>query len=219
MSDCCAIEARNRQERILLWTVLSLNAVMFCVEFTAGWLARSSGLMADSLDMLADSLVYSVSLYAVGRGLAHKAKAALLNGSLQMLLGIGVFLHIGWRIWEGSIPSTQIMGWVATLALVVNVSCFTLLYRYRSGDVNMRASWICSRNDMLGNLGVLLAAGLVQTLSSPWPDYVIAAGIAGVVVHSSYGVLVQGKQSLKEASGVKTDSGSHDKNNSSIESR
>jgi Co/Zn/Cd efflux system component len=218
MTDCCATEARNRQERILLWTVLSLNAVMFFVEFTAGWLAQSSGLMADSLDMLADSLIYSVGLYAVGRGLAHKAKAAFLNGSLQMLLGIGVFLHIAWRIWEGSTPSTQIMGWIAALALVVNVSCFALLYRYRSGDVNMRASWICSRNDMLGNVGVLLAAGLVHVLSSPWPDYVIAAAIAGIVVHSSYGVLVQAKRSLKEASEVKTESCSHDRNNALIES-
>ena len=206
MSNCCAIEARNRRERLLLWTVLVLNAVMFIVEFIAGWLARSSGLMADSLDMLADVLVYSVSLYAVGRGLAQKAGAALLNGSLQLLLGISVFLHIGWRIWEGGSPQTDIMSWIATLALVVNSTCFALLYRFRSGDVNMRASWLCSRNDMLANVGVLLAAGLVQVWSSAWPDYVIAAFIAGVVVHSSYGVLVQAKKSLKEGSKVKLDS-------------
>ena len=205
MSECCAVEARNRQERILLWTVLLLNAVMFVVEFAAGWLARSSGLMADSLDMLADVLVYSVSLYAVGKALAQKAKAALLNGSLQMVLGISVFLHIGWRIWEGSIPQTDIMGWIAALALVVNTVCFALLYRFRSGDVNMRASWLCSRNDMLANVGVLVAAWLVQAWSSAWPDYVIAALIAGVVVHSSYGVLMQAKKSLKEGTEVNTD--------------
>lgn len=206
MSECCATEARNRRERTLLWTVLLLNAVMFVVEFTAGWLARSSGLMADSLDMLADVLVYSVSLYAVGKGLTQKAKAALLNGSLQMILGIGVFLHIGWRIWEGRIPQTDIMGWIAALALIVNTACFALLYRFRSGDVNMRASWLCSRNDMLANMGVLVAAWLVQAWSSAWPDHVIAALIAGVVVHSSYGVLVQAKKSLKEATELKTDS-------------
>lgn len=206
MSECCATEARNRRERILLWTVLLLNAVMFVVEFAAGWLARSSGLMADSLDMLADVLVYSVSLYAVGKALTQKAKAALLNGALQMLLGIGVFLHIGWRIWEGSIPQTDIMGWIAALALIVNTACFALLYRFRSGDVNMRASWLCSRNDMLANVGVLVAAWLVQAWSSAWPDYVIAALIAGVVVHSSYGVLMQAKKSLKEGTEVNTDS-------------
>lgn len=211
MSECCATEARNRQERILLWTVLFLNAVMFVVEFAAGWLARSSGLMADALDMLADVLVYSVSLYAVGKGLAQKARAALLNGSLQMLLGISVFLHIGWRILEGSTPQAAIMGWIAALALVVNMTCFTLLYRFRSGDVNMRASWLCSRNDMLANVGVILAAWLVQVLSSAWPDYVIAALIAGVVVHSSYGILVQAKTSLKEGSEAKTDSCCSDK--------
>ena len=205
MSECCAAEARNRQERILLWIVLLLNAVMFVVEFAAGWLARSSGLMADSLDMLADVLVYSVSLYAVGKALAQKAKAALLNGSLQMLLGIGVFLHIGWRIWEGSTPQTDIMGWIAALALVVNTACFALLYRYRSGDVNMRASWLCSRNDMLANVGVLVAAWLVEACSSAWPDYVIAALIAGVVVHSSSGILIQAKKSLKEGTEMKAD--------------
>ncbi len=206
MSECCAVEARNRQERILLWTVLLLNAVMFVVEFAAGWLARSSGLMADSLDMLADVLVYSVSLYAVGKALAQKAKAALLNGSLQMVLGISVFLHIGWRMWEGNIPQTDIMGWIAALALIVNSACFALLYRFRSGDVNMRASWLCSRNDMLANVGVLVAAWLVQAWSSPWPDYVIAALIAGIVVYSSCGVLVQAKKSLKEGTELKTDS-------------
>ncbi|CAA0090027.1 Cadmium, cobalt and zinc/H(+)-K(+) antiporter [Zhongshania aliphaticivorans] len=199
MSDCCGTEARNRQERILLWIVLVLNGVMFFVEFIAAWLAHSSGLMADSLDMLADTLVYAVSLYAVGKGLSLKAKAAFLNGSLQMILGIGVFIHIAWRIWEGSTPSTHIMGWIAGLALLVNVSCFALLYRFRSGDVNMRASWICSRNDMLANAGVILAAGLVQYWSSPWPDYVIAVIIAGIVVRSSYGVLVQARASLKQA--------------------
>ncbi len=206
MSECCANEANNRRERTLLWAVLLLNAVMFIVEFTAGWLAHSSGLIADSLDMLADVLVYSVSLYAVGKGLAQKAKAALLNGSLQMLLGLSVFLHIGWRIWEQSIPQTYIMGWIAALALIVNMACFALLYRYRSGDVNMRASWLCSRNDMLANAGVLVAAWLVLVWSSAWPDYVIAVLIAGVVVHSSYGVLVQAKKSLKEGTEVKTDS-------------
>lgn len=209
MSECCATEARNRRERTLLWTVLLLNAVMFVVEFTAGWLARSSGLMADSLDMLADVLVYSVSLYAVGKGLAQKAKAALLNGSLQMALGISVFLHIGWRIWEGSTPQTDIMGWIAALALVVNMTCFGLLYRFRSGDVNMRASWLCSRNDMLANVGVLLAAWLVQVWSSAWPDYVIAALIAGVVVHSSYGVLQQARVSLQQGKELASDSCCH----------
>lgn len=209
MSDCCVTEARNRRERVLLWTVLALNAVMFIVEFIAGWLARSSGLMADSLDMLADVLVYSVSLYAVGRGLAQKARAALLNGSLQLLLGISVFLHIGWRIWEGGSPQTDIMSWIAALALVVNSTCFALLYRFRSGDVNMRASWLCSRNDMLANVGVLLAAWLVQALSSPWPDYVIAALIAGIVVHSSCGVLRQAKHSLTTGTEMPADSCCH----------
>lgn len=198
MINCCANDARTCRERRLLWIVLILNALMFAVEFGAGWLARSSGLMADSLDMLADTLVYGLSLYAVGKGLTEKARAALVNGSLQLVLGLSVFIHIGWRIWHGSTPDVAVMGWIASLALLVNMLCFALLFQFRSGDVNLRASWLCSRNDMLANAGVLAAAWLVQKFSSPWPDWLIAAAIAGIVVHASLGIIQQALASLRQ---------------------
>jgi Co/Zn/Cd efflux system component len=197
MADCCSAEARNRQERQLLWMVLSLNAVMFLVEFTAGWLASSSGLLADSLDMLADALVYSLSLYAVGRGVSQKARAALLNGSLQMVLGLSVMAHVVWRAFVGDTPTVELMASVALMALVVNVICFLLLFKFRRGDINMRASWICSRNDVLANVGVLIAAGLVAWLGSPWPDLVIGAIIAIIVVHSAWRIIAGARESLR----------------------
>jgi Co/Zn/Cd efflux system component len=197
MADCCSVQAKNRQERQLLWVVLGLNAIMFVVEFTAGWLAGSSGLLADSLDMLADALVYSLSLYAVGRGVSQKAKAALLNGSLQMVLGLSVLGHVAWRAFVGSVPNAEVMGSVAVLALAVNAACFLLLFKFRRGDINMRASWICSRNDILANIGVLVAAGLVTWVGSPWPDLVIGALIAAIVIHSSWKIIVGASHSLR----------------------
>lgn len=205
MSNCCAIEARDRQQRKLLWVVLVLNATMFVVEFIAGWIANSSGLLADSLDMLADALVYSLSLYAVGKGLREKAKAALLNGTLQLSLGLGVLVSVAWRIWTNITPSAEVMGTIATLALAVNGICFALLYRFRAGDVNMKASWICSRNDMLANVGVLVAAGLVSIMSSPWPDWIIAILIAAVVIRSALAVIKEARTGL--ASGGSTSMG------------
>lgn len=198
MADCCGAEARDRQERRLLWVVLSLNAIMFVVEFTAGLLANSSALLADSLDMLADALVYSLSLYAVGKGALQKARSAFLNGGLQMILGIGVLIEVLRRAWLGVSPSAEVMGLIGFLALAVNLACLLLLLKFRSGDVNMRASWICSRNDVLANVGVLLAAGLVAWLGSAWPDLIIGALIAAVVIYSAGKILLEAKQSLAD---------------------
>lgn len=202
MADCCAVDAQNRQERRLLWVALGLNATMFIIEFAAGWLADSSGLLADSLDMLADALVYSLSLYAVGKAVSKKARAALLNGGLQMTLGLGVLASVAWRIWSGSAPSAGVMGFIAVLALVVNAACFLLLFQFRRGDVNMRASWICSRNDILANVGVLVAAGLVAWLDSPWPDLAIGTLIAVVVIHSAGRIIGEARQSLRTGEAV-----------------
>ncbi len=197
MSDCCVTEARNARERKLLWVVLSLNLIMFGVEFVAGWLANSSGLLADSLDMLADAAVYSLSLYAVGHSLNRKARAAMVNGSLQLMLGCLVLLDVGHRIWVGSSPQPEMMTAVALLALMVNMACFALLFQFRQGDINLKASWICSRNDMLANAGVLAAAGLVTWLESPWPDWLIGAVIAGIVIRSALLIIRDARLSLR----------------------
>ncbi|MFE8071035.1 cation diffusion facilitator family transporter [Marinobacteraceae bacterium S3BR75-40.1] len=197
MSDCCSVEASNRQERRLLWVVLSLNAVMFLVEFAAGWIADSSGLLADSLDMLADTAVYSLSLFAVGRALYHRARAALFNGSLQLALGTLVLLDVAYRVWSGTVPEANIMTGIALLALVVNAACFLILFQFRRGDINLRASWICSRNDMLANVGVLAAAGLVSWLGAAWPDRVIGVVIALVILHSAWGIVREARDELR----------------------
>lgn len=200
MSDCCAPDASDRQQRGLLMVVLALNAIMFFVEFSAGWLARSSGLMADSLDMLADALVYGLSLYAVGKGISARANAALVNGYLQLLLGVGVLVHLVWRIWQNSIPEAETMTLISVLALIVNASCFGLLYRFRSGDINLRASWICSRNDMIANVGVMVAAALVAALEAPWPDWLIAAAVAAIVIRSALSIIREARHSLATGS-------------------
>lgn len=195
MSSCCGSSCATTQahidksQRKLLWTVLVLNGVMFFVEFIAGWLAQSSGLIADSLDMLADTLVYAVSLYAVGKAIKYKANAAIFNGTLQTLLALLVLADVLQRLLFGSQPNANMMLWVAGLALVVNVACFALLYSSRNGDINIRASWICSRNDMLMNTGVIISALLVAQLNMAWPDLVIATVIALVVLRSAIRII------------------------------
>ena len=198
MSECCGVNAQDKEQRTLLWTVLLLNGAMFLVEFIAGWLAQSSGLMADSLDMLSDAMVYMVSLYAVGKAIQYKAKAALLNGSLQLFLAALILLDVVQRLVFGSEPQTQVMLWISLLALAVNLFCFILLSRYRSGDINMRASWICSRNDMIANVGVMISAGLVIWLDSAIPDLVIAIIIALVIVQSSLKIVKESRGILKD---------------------
>ena len=199
MSGCCSAEAKNAKERKLLWIVLILNASMFFVEFIAGWIANSTSLMADSLDMLADAVVYTLSLYAVGKAITEKARAALVNGYLQLSLGVFVLGHIGWKIYTQATPDDFIMTWVAALALIVNLSCFIILFQFRRGDVNLRASWICSRNDMLANCGVIVAALLVPVFNSAWPDWLIAAAIALVVLQSASKIIKEANSQLAAA--------------------
>ncbi|MDN7125342.1 cation diffusion facilitator family transporter [Pseudidiomarina terrestris] len=208
MSSCCGSSCSTDQDDIdkaqrrLLWTVLVLNGIMFFVEFIAGWLAESSGLIADSLDMLADTLVYGVSLYAVGKAIKYKANAAIFNGTLQTLLALLVLADVAQRLVFGSQPDAGMMLWIAGLALVVNIACFALLYSSRNGDINIRASWICSRNDMLMNIGVIGSALLVAQLGMAWPDLVIATVIALVVLRSAMRII---RDARAVKAGEKTD--------------
>lgn len=205
MSGCCAYEADNKRDRRLLWVVLLLNGGMFIIEFVAGWMADSSGLLADSLDMFADAAVYGVSLYAVGRAIVHKANAALLNGGLQFALGSLILLDLAKRLVVGSTPQYEVMLGISSLALVVNASCFALLYQFRNGDINLRASWICSRNDMIANLGVMLSAGMVYWLNAAWPDWFIGGVIALIILHSSTGIIREARQIKRDGTQRQTD--------------
>jgi Co/Zn/Cd efflux system component len=173
--------ADDAKEARTLWILLAINAVMFVVELVAGWLAESTGLIADSLDMLADATVYGVALYAVGRSVGLKRRAARLTGWLQVVLALGVLGEVFRRAVFGSIPEAPTMMWVALLALAANVTCLLLITRHRHYGVHMMAVFICSANDVIANAGVIVAGALVGWTGSNVPDLVIGAGI-GIVV-------------------------------------
>ena len=166
----------------MLRVLLAINAAMFGVEIVAGWLADSTGLVADSLDMLADATVYGIALYAVGRSAAAKTRAALLSGAFQILLAVGVGLDVIRRAFVGSDPISLPMVAVGALALAANLTCLALLAKHRDGEVHMRASWIFSVNDVLDNLGVIAGGLLVLLLHSRWPDLAIGAAIVVLVL-------------------------------------
>lgn len=194
MAGCCSEDDHNlkalseRQSRVL-WTVLLINAVMFFVEFASGWLAGSTALLGDSLDMLGDALVYGLSLFALTRGVRWKAVSATFKGSIMAIFGVVVLAEVARKIAFGAAPDPAWMAAVGALALAMNIVCFALINRHRSDDINLRSAWICSRNDLFANSGVLLAAGLVAVSGSPWPDIIIGIVIAGLFLRSAVGVL------------------------------
>jgi Co/Zn/Cd efflux system component len=194
--DCCHAKghelermALHKDIRRVLIIVMMLNAMMFLLEFSAGLVARSASLMADSVDMLGDALVYAISLYALNRSLRWRAGSALLKGAFILFLGLGVIVEIGIKIFWDVPPVSSIMLAFGAMALVANLSCLALLWPYRRHDVNLASTFECSRNDVVANLGVLAAAGLVAASGSAWPDIVVAAAIAFMFLRSSLRVI------------------------------
>ena len=194
MDACC--EAKEQELRTLrgkqkgvLTLVLTINAVLFVVEAAAGFLASSTALLADSLDMLGDSLVYGFSLYVLWRSAEWKATAALLKGAIMALFGVGVLIEAVYKTIAGVVPVADVMGIIGLVVLLGNGLCFFLLYRHRSDDLNMRSTWLCSRNDIIANLSVLAAAVGVKILDSSWPDIVVGAAIAALFLRSAFTVL------------------------------
>lgn len=181
--------AEVRDEASTLRLLLAINAVLFLVEVVAGWLAQSTGLIADSLDMLADAFVYALGLWAVGRSSAAKLRAAHASGVLQALLAAGVFLDVARRWVVGSAPEPPAMIGVSVLALAGNVSCLLLLARHRHGGAHMKASWIFSTKDVLANLGVMAAGALVAATGSRLPDLVIGTMVAALVLLGAVRIL------------------------------
>lgn len=180
--------ADQDERRVLVW-VLGINALMFVIEAVAGWLGQSTGLLADSLDMLADATVYGLALHAVGRGEADKLRAARLSGAFQLLLALGVIGDVLRRLYFGSEPEPPIIMLTAALALVANLACLRLLSRHRQGGVHMRASWIFSTNDVLANLGVILAGAAVALSGSHAPDLIAGAAIGLLVLSGALRIL------------------------------
>ena len=194
MSGCgCScgegLSAQGAAERRVLWIVLVLNAAMFFIEGIAGWLAESTGLIADALDMFADATVYGIALWAVGRHATHKASAAHLSGWFQLTLGVAVLLDVLRRALLGSTPEPPVIGVVGLMALAVNVAALLLLHKHRAGEIHMRASWIFTKNDVIANLAVLAAGGLVALTGSRLPDLVVGLGIAALVCHGGLTIL------------------------------
>jgi Co/Zn/Cd efflux system component len=179
----------EKSESKVLKVLLLINAVMFLVELLIGWVAQSAGLISDSLDMLADSLVYGISLYAVGRALIQKQKAARLSGYFQIVLAFGAFTEVGRRFFFENEPVGTLMVGMACLAFLANISCLILLSKHRAGEVHMKASWIFSTNDVLANLGVIVAGLLVTFTSSKLPDLIIGLVIAAVVLSGGVRIL------------------------------
>jgi Co/Zn/Cd efflux system component len=173
---------RDDTEARTLWVLLSINAVMFVVELVAGWLAQSAGLIADSLDMLADATVYAVALYAVGRSVVLKRRAAHLTGWLQVVLALAALGEVLRRLVFGSAPEAPTMMGIALLALAANVTCLLLIARHRHFGIHMMAVFICSANDVIANTGVIAAGALVAWTGSNVPDLVIGTVIVVVVL-------------------------------------
>lgn len=199
--SCCESKSselallRTRQASVLKW-VLAINAIMFFVEFAYGWISHSSGLMADSLDMLGDAVVYGFSLYVLDRGARWRAKAGFLKGVIMAVFGVVVLSQVAYRFAFGIVPDSDVMGVVAVLALAANTICLFMLFRHRSDDINMRSTWLCSRNDIVANVGVILASILVGYVHSVWPDTVIGIIISALFLKSAYEVIVEARQEL-----------------------
>jgi Co/Zn/Cd efflux system component len=166
----------------VLTAVLWINAVLFLAEFGAALVAHSTALLADSVDMLGDAIVYGFSLYVVARGPHWKARAALLKGAIMAAFGVGVAAEVVVKLVRGVQPSAELMAGVGLLALAANAVCLVLLSRHRRDDINMASAWACSRNDVTANLGVLAAAGVVVLAESGWPDIV-----AGLLIAALFG--------------------------------
>jgi cation diffusion facilitator family transporter len=203
MDTCC--DAKEEELRSLLGKhkhvltlVLIINAVLFTVEAVAGLLADSTALLADSLDMLGDSLVYGFSLYVLWRSAEWKAMAAILKGSIMAIFGLGVLTEGVYKVVAGVVPVAETMGIVGFLVLLGNGLCFLLLFRHRSDDLNMRSTWLCSRNDIIANLSVLLAAGGVAYFHTVWPDVLVGVTIAVMFLRTAITVLRESVHEYRE---------------------
>ena len=203
MSDCCndscAIDALRVRQRGTLRIVLGVNAVMFLAIAAAALYGKSTALLADSLDNLGDALTYGLSLYAVSRGAAVKAKVALFKGGLIFLAACAVIGQIAYRVFVPSVPIFEVMGAFSLLGLAANSLCLFLLWRHRHEDINMSSVWECSRNDIASNLSVFVAAGAVWLTGSGWPDIAVALCLVWLLLRSAIRVIKSALVELRAA--------------------
>lgn len=198
MTDCCEVRSDvPAGQRRLLWTVLAINAAMFLAESVGGLLASSTALLADSADMLGDAIVYGVSLWAVARGPAWRARAALLKGLVMAGFALAVLGEVAAKLVHGWAPSAPIMVGLGSVALGANALCLALLWRRRGDDVNMRSAWMCSLNDVAGNAGVLIAAAAVAASGAGWPDVAVGLAIGALFGASAVSVIRAARRALR----------------------
>lgn len=197
MSGCgCEVEIKDASQKRVLYWLLGINATMFFVEMTVGILADSTALIADSMDMLADAVVYGIGIYAVGKSILHKAKAAQISGYFQLLLGVIILIDITRRLFLGSEPISSLMIGMGFIALSANVACLMIIRNHKNDEVHMRASWIFSANDVIANMGVIIAGVLVVWLDSRVPDLVIGCIVSIVVLRGAWMILKDAKQEV-----------------------
>jgi cation diffusion facilitator family transporter len=172
----------------VLRAVLGINLAMFGVELVAGLLAGSIALVSDSADMLGDAWVYGLSLYAIGRGALWKIRAAAAKALVMGFFGAFVLGQLIYRIFDPSTPDSWTMGWIGVAALAANAACFSLLWRHRAEDLNMRSVWVCSRNDLIANFAVIAGAFAVGWTGSGWPDWIVGGLICAVFLQSAWSI-------------------------------
>jgi len=189
----CEVSPSTKFEIRILKIVFILNFSMFLIEFSAGIVSDSIALLADSLDMFADAFIYALSLFAIKQHEKWRVYAAFTSGIIQLVLGIGIALTAIYKLILFNTPNFEMMGVYGFLALNVNVISFWLLSKFREGNINIRASWICSRNDIIANIGVLFAAALVYYSKSSFPDILIGVSIAAIVIVSSIDIIIESK--------------------------
>lgn len=207
--DCCSRKGdtiaelgRKADQRRVLIVVMAINFIMFVAEFGGGVFARSSALMADSVDMLGDAVVYALSLYALNRGPRWEAGAALAKGGIILFFGIAVVFEIADKIVNGVPPSSTLMMAFGSVALAANLTCLALLWRFRRENVNMSSTFECSRNDVASNIGVLVAGGLVALTGAAWPDIAVGGIIALIFLRSAWHVLSEAIPAWRDARAV-----------------
>jgi Co/Zn/Cd efflux system component len=201
-TSCAADNAASTNSpawRRALWIALAVNAVMFAAELAAGIMGGSKALQADALDFLGDAANYAISLGVAGLALGWRARAALVKGATIFGFGLYVLLSALWAISRGTVPHAEVMGVVGFVALLANGGVALMLYRFRTGDANMRSVWICSRNDAIGNIAVLLAALGVMGTGTGWPDLIVAAILATLGISGGVQIMRHAAREMQEA--------------------
>ncbi|WP_181893308.1 cation transporter [Falsiruegeria mediterranea] len=195
MAGCCNHDTKfdglSSDYKRRLWLVIAINAIMFAVEMGAGHMARSQALQADALDFLGDALTYGISLAVIGASVRVRTNAALFKAVSLLIMGFWVMGSTLYRVFYVGVPEAQIMGVIGFMALVANLTSVALLVRYKDGDANVRSVWLCSRNDAIGNVAVMLAAAGVWGSTSGWPDLLVAGIMGGLFLSSAMQIFRQ----------------------------